>query len=296
MTQQPFELPQQATHMQRKTSLREAQAMLDAFADVGVRKFSITFTDRFKNGRGGGFKRDYVDESRYLRNTIDLAIIQKVNAILRPLEPPIPLIQLDDLGMARLATLRETAFLGVCTSPDNFQAWVAVEDADDDFARRLKIGCGADLGANGAVRLSGTRNVKEEYAEPFPFVRNVFVAPGRIVKRAVLEALGVVAPPSPPQSNQTAPPCACSATSATRRFPDYLECLSKARKKRDGKPDRSAADWSFCCQAAKRGFSAEEIASVLTQVSDKALQRHDDYALRTAHKAVEREASTGGGL
>jgi hypothetical protein len=69
-----------------------------------------------------------------------------------------------------------------------------VPDADDDFARRLRRGSGADRGASGAARAAGSRNFKEKYAPTYPVVEAVHIDPGKVVTRAELEALGVVAP------------------------------------------------------------------------------------------------------
>ena len=62
--------------------------------------------------------------------------------------------------------------------------------------------------------------------------------------------------------------------------------------KADGTPDRSLADFMFGKWMAQRGFTAEEIAYQLIQVSPKAQDRYrrnsnDRYAQITAAKAVE---------
>ena len=73
------------------------------------------------------------------------AILQKAaerkhNVIVRPRSSDATLIQLDDLGEEATARLRPVFFLVLRTSPGNYQAWVAVSDADTDFARRLRNG------------------------------------------------------------------------------------------------------------------------------------------------------------
>ena len=78
------------------------------------------------------------------------------------------------------ARLRPVSFLILRTSPGNFQAWVAVADADADFARRLRKGAGADLtGISGATRVSGSLNFKQKYAPAFPSSRRSMPAPAR---------------------------------------------------------------------------------------------------------------------
>ena len=114
------------------------------------------------------------------------------NVIVRAAPRP-PLIQLDDLGEDAAERLRPVSFLILRTSPGNYQAWVAVADGDADFARRLRKGAGADLTASGATRVSGSLNFKDKYAPAFPRVETVHASPGRVVTRAELEALGVVA-------------------------------------------------------------------------------------------------------
>jgi hypothetical protein len=104
------------------------------------------------------------------------------------------LIQLDDLGEDAASRLRPVSFLVLLTSPGNDQAWVAVADADAGFARRLRQGAGADLTASGATRISGSMNFKDKYAPAFPRVETVSTNPGRVVTRAELEPLGIVAP------------------------------------------------------------------------------------------------------
>jgi len=64
----------------------------------------------------------------------------------------------------------EYAFMVLRTSPGNFQAWIAVNDAPPDFARRLRKGAGADPSASGATRISGSLNFKTKYAPAFPLV------------------------------------------------------------------------------------------------------------------------------
>ena len=87
------------------------------------------------------------------------------NVIVRPRSNSAALIQLDDLGeVAVRSGCGQLSFLILRTSPGSYQAWVAVADADADFARRLRTGTGADLTASGATRVSGSINFKEKYA------------------------------------------------------------------------------------------------------------------------------------
>ena len=73
-------------------------------------------------------------------------------------------------------------------------------------------------------------------------------------------------------------------------WPDYELCLRKAPRAREGGPDRSRADFFWCMMAARRGWSVEDIASKLLEVSEKAQEKarlHDEgYAHVTAQSAA----------
>jgi hypothetical protein len=149
---------------------------------------------------------------------------QQHNVIVRPRSSAAALIQLDDLGSDAVARLRPVSFLTLRTSPGNYQAWVAVTDADADFASWLRKGSGADPTASGATRVSGSVNFKEKYAPSFPRVETVQARQGLVVTPAELEALGVVAAvektestPRPPVLLASTPAAAGPITSAACR-------------------------------------------------------------------------------
>ncbi len=260
--------------------------MLDAFASVGARAFDLTVTDlaggkvAFRGNRPLDHLRD--DLPALLRE----AGGRQQNVIVRPRPGAAALVQLDDLDAAAAERLRPAAFLVLCTSQGNFQAWVAVADAGAGFARRLRQGAGADLSASGATRVSGSRNFKEKYAPDFPRVETVHAAPGRTVTRADLEALGVVAPP---EAAASVPPAARVSPRRrdARAWPSYQRCVAGAPEARDGgRPDISRADFTFCLLALDWGFSIEETAARLMQESGKACENGERYALRTAQNAA----------
>jgi hypothetical protein len=168
-----------------------------------------------------------------------------------------------------------------------------VADGDADLARRLRRGTGADLGASGAGRLSGTLNVKEKYAPDFPRVETIHAHPGRIASRAELEATGIVAPAETPAPALRPARASCvSPASPARSWPSYQRCLESAPPARDGnRPDVSRADFTWCLTALDCGFDIKETAAPLLQVSRKAQQNGEAYALRTecaAAAAIER--------
>ena len=270
------------------TAHSEAQRMLDTFASVGVAQFDIAHTniDQEKRGyRRGQTLRQTKTSMPYL---LDSAPRRENNVILRPHHPPaVVLVQLDDLKQEQLEHVRAAAFLILQTSPGNHQAWVAVEGGDRDFARRLKIGTHADLTASGSVRVAGALNYKRKYAPNFPRVTIEEAHPGRIVTRAELEGRGLVAP-APPKPEAPASPLRCSDRARRPAWPSYERCLDEALHR--GRK-RSSADFTFCCIAIdlfKR--TPEETAAKLLEVSSKARENGEAYALDQATNAAAKVA------
>jgi hypothetical protein len=263
---------------------RQAEEMLDAFASVGANRFDLTFTDAA--GEKVGYRGNRpLDELRLaLPDMLHQAARCQHNVIMRPRSTGATLIQLDDLGQASAERLRPVSFLVIRTSPGNHQAWVAVADADSDFARRLRKGAGADLTASGATRVSGSVNYKEKYAPAFPHVETVYAHPGRIVTRADLEALGVV---SAPETAAAPPARSPRRYHGARGWPDYQRCLANAPPVHGGdRRDVSRADFAFALIALDWGWSVEEVTARLLQESTKALANGEAYALRTAQNAA----------
>jgi hypothetical protein len=275
--------------------------MIDALASVGVGWLDMTVLGydgqkvRFYDGLPIHWAADE------LRRVLPPAARQRCSVIVRPIFRETALIQLDDLTSEMLERLRPVAFLGVETSPGNFQAWIALPaaDKDDDFRHRLCAGTGADLGASGAVRIAGSINFKPKYAPNFPRVRLVHSAPGRITSRAELESLGVIAPPErvPAATGALSPADLDSMVvkfdfgppkRKPRAWPRYDWCLKGAPVNSEGTgPDRSKADFTWCMRAIDWGWSVEETAERLSELSEKAQGRNDDYALKTARSAAE---------
>jgi hypothetical protein len=262
----------------------EALGMLAAFASVGAERFDITFTDAaggkigFRGNRSLGQLRPAIPE------ILEEAEERRHNVIVRPRSADAALIQLDDLGEASAARLRPVSFLVLRTSPGSYQAWVAVAGGDADLARQLRKGAGADLTASGATRVSGSLNLKEKYAPAFPRVETVHANSGRVVTRADLQALGMVAPPE-----KTTPGVIRSPRRRpdARGWPSYQRCVDNAPPAREGgRPDISRADFTFCLLAIDWGWSVEETAARLLQESSKAQENGEPYALRTARNAA----------
>ena len=267
-----------------------AEEMLDAFASVGVERFDLTLTDRA--GEKVAFRSNQsLDQLRTaMPGILAHANQNQQNVIIRPRGA---VIQLDDLDAVSVERLRPVSFLVLRTSPGNHQAWVAVADADEDFARRLRNGVGADPSASGATRVSGSVNFKEKYAPTFPRVETIHTDPGRTVTRIELEALGIVAPAekiTPTRVNR-------HQRSEPRGWPSYERCVEGAPEAREGgRPDISRADFTFCLLAIDWGWSIEETATRLMQVSRKAEENGVAYAERTAQRAataIERRRRVG---
>jgi len=285
---------------------RQALAMLDAFASVGARVFDLSITD-INADPVEGLQRpgqSLGDLRRRINRDLQTAEQNRHNVIIRPRSTTALLVQLDDFSLQQAAQIEPYAFLIIRTSPGNGQVWLAVSDgpkesekeAAKQFRKRIRRGAGADKSATGATRISGSLNFKRHYAPEFPVVTLNHVNPGRTITTAQLEQAGLIAPadePAPPMPPASVPPrIAPSGATASRFWPDYERALNGAPRKKDGDgPDRSLADYMFCRWAAQRGWTAEEIAIKLTEVSQKAQEQarrgDEGYAKVTAWNAVQ---------
>jgi hypothetical protein len=277
----------------------KALAMLTVFASVGATAFDVTRTDLVGQKVGYRPNRSVDELRRMIGRTLQDANRDRHNIIIRPRSTAATLIQLDDLDPAKAERIAPHAFMVLCTSPRNYQAWIAVRDPTPDFSLRLKRGTGADPTASGATRISGSPNFKRKYAPAFPVVEITYTNAGHISSMAALKQAGLVAaleqnqPPPAIALHRISPP----RPAAGRKWPDYQQTLRGAPLNRDGRePDRSRADFMWCKWAVQRGWSIEETASRLVEVSEKAQERirlkDDGYPLLTARNAaaaVERE-------
>jgi hypothetical protein len=265
----------------------EARRMLDICASGSADAVDLTITD--SAGDKEQFRRNVslAKLTRMLPALLDDAGRRRRNVIVRPHGPGITFLQLDDLDAEKLAHLHPAMYLALETSPGNHQAWLAIlGDPGKDFARRVRKGTGADSGASGTTRISGSLNFKEKYAPAFPRVETVYTSPGLVVPRDRLEALGLVAPP---ERTEPVPPPARALTRRVgpRRWPDYQRCVDNAPPAQEGgRPDISRADFTWCMTAIDWGWSVEETATRLLQESSKAQENGESYALRTARNAA----------
>ena len=273
------------------TAHKEARAMLDAFASVGADVFDVTITNR--DGEKVRFRRGVPIENfrGLIPGELPRAAEHEHNVIVRPHGPGVAFIQLDDLNAEALARVRELAFLGLQTSAGNFQAWLAMPaaEADENLARRLRKGVGADPTASGATRIAGSLNFKEKYAPNFPRVEITHSAAGLMARKEKLAKLGLL--PEEPRA-----PARNAAHARTlpgaRKWPSYQRCIEGAPATHGNTgPDISRADFTWCMIAIDWGWSIEETADRLMAESSKARQNGPRYALRTAQRAA---AAQGG--
>jgi RepB DNA-primase N-terminal domain len=265
----------------------EASVMLDLFEGLGVQSINLTVTD--ETGRKVAFKRHRAVES--LRTALPGLLLasfgQRLNVIVRPLAPhALSLIQLDDLTSSQVDRVRAMSFLVLETSPGNFQAWLAAQDADAETVRRVKKAAGADPNASGATRLAGSYNFKSKYAPNYPRVILHAVAPGRVVTVKELQHSGLIGPEQCIRyASRHAP--SFRTTQRLLEWPSYSRCLADAPNARnhEGK-DRSAADFEFCLISIDRGWSVEATANQLMAASEKAKAVGYNYALFTAKRAA----------
>ena len=289
-----------------KHNAEQGIAMLDAFASVGARVFDLSIIDMNGNQVEGMQRTGETLEQLRRRIGLDLQAAEsnQHNVIIRPRSTTALLVQLDDFSPEKAAQIEPYAFITICTSPGNGQVWLAVADgpkeskreAAKEFRKRLRRGAGADKSATGATRISGSLNFKPHYAPEFPLVTLTHIEHGKTITIAQLEQAGLIAPAEEPAP--ILPPASVPArmpptgTTSARYWPDYEKALRGAPLKKHGNgPDRSLADYMFCRWAAQRGWTAEEIAIKLTEVSPKAQEqaRRGDvgYAKVTAWNAVQ---------
>jgi len=296
------------------SDFREAERMLDLFCSVGARSFVVTKTElEWPGHKKAKWGRTYsVPELRQkLPAMVRTAAIRRryvlddgrtvmagENLIVRPTGPEVGFVQVDDLKPEFLARVRPAAFLVHATSPNNYQAWIAVSDAPQgkeqfkEFVRRIRRAVGGnDKSASHATRLAGTENFKLDYHPDFPVVTIEHAVAGRVMTQSVLQEIGLLTgpQPTPAEAVKKFTPHRV-APKGERRWPSYEMSLAGAPLNARGTgPSRSHADFWWCKLAAQRGFSVEEIAAELPKVSQKARGRMMDgdpgYVTKTAENA-----------
>jgi len=279
-----------------------AREMIEVFESVGASAFDTIYTTIDKRQYFYEGAADGEEFKSWLPSALRKCAAESLNFITRPRMPKgaaVALVQLDDLNPAALGKVREESFLTLETSPGNFQAWLALDEGElaadgaEGMRRRLIDALGADGGANGAVRIAGSLNVKPQYAPHFPIVRVLEANFGLLASAAALEAV-IAENRKEEKKEPKAPPCDHSSVQpAVRRFPtgelpDYGRILRGASMTRENKPDISRADFHGAGLALKWGYSERAVVNWLKDVSPKARERKDDYAERTVRNAARR--------
>jgi hypothetical protein len=270
----------------------DTAAPLDAAACVSsfdVAKFQVTMLDDRKQ-KGSRPEFYQVMTSVELHKSLPVLLerneARSESLIIRPVATCF--IQLDDLDSLTLARVQQFSFIAIETSPDSYQAWLALPVGTDKAVRddvRSRILCKLELAdkcASGAMRLPGSLNCKPEHRradETFPRVRLVQCVPSRFVTVAELERAGLLALPklSPAQPRR-----ASIRSVSSERLPNYI-----MRRKASGEVDRSASDFDFALRALRCGFAQPDVEARLLEVSAKAqARRRSSYVRRTVERAA----------
>jgi hypothetical protein len=274
----------------------KARTMLNVFASVGARSFDVTLTDIDEEPHRFERNRSLEELRRTIAKALQAATTLQQNYIIRPRSTTATPIQLDDLDAEKIERLKPYAFMVIRTSPGNHQVWVGVTDAPrekeaaKDFARRLRKGVGADTTASGATRIGGSLNFKHKYAPTFPVVEIAHTNPGNVTNCSALEQAGFVAraeAPCPPR------PAAVHRVSANdrpsrKKWPSYAFCIQHAPPTHgEDRPDVSRADFTWCRTAIEWGWGVQDTARRLMELSTKAKQNGEHYAVLTATNAAE---------
>jgi hypothetical protein len=261
--------------------------MLESFITAGAYKFDWLRTNADKECVAGGYGPAHSPRlmREALPSLVEIALNEQTNLIIRPhAQHPAVLLQLDDLSADMLKRIQPIAFLVIATSAAGRQAWVAAHGCDSGFCRRVRERLGADLGANGWVRVAGTLNVKRRYAPNFPTVRIETAQPRAKVRPEEFHGLGFVAPEPSAGVDRASHPVNGKGPNA---FPSYERCLKGAPVTAAGQKDRSLADFTWCCIGIRWGWSVIEVADRLSQEPlSKAHERGWKYAVYTAEKAA----------
>jgi hypothetical protein len=267
----------------------EALAAVGLFESVGAIEFGVTVKDE-ATGRcdydvltGEGLRG-------FLPGLLKQNAAARESVIVRPEGERVCFWQVDDAPQETADLLRGVAFGTIETSPGSNQPWLAVTDelrADElEAARKRFLARVAETGGNGgsygALRWPGTLNRKHD---PAPLVRVVHSNLGRTTTLTELEGLGLLALPTLP--GEKAASNVVDFAGAARSWPSYEKALADAPRKANGRPDRSAADFSFAQLSFLRGKSYCEVRAKLLEVSESARTKTEHYLERTLDRAQE---------
>ena len=193
-------------------------------------------------------------------------------------------VLIDDLSHQSLDSLCENypPALSTMTSPENYQAWIALPDAAGELsrdrirtiARYLAERYDGDPGSaepDHLGRLPGFTNRKAKYQQPngmYPFVKVVHDT-GTTLSNARYHQLLTAS---------------ADYITDTASFPKSASCAAHVGDSND----RSARDWAIACKMRDSGKSLEDVERALLKISEKARER-PEYARLTAQSAFNRQ-------
>lgn len=288
--------------------LADARLMTTALDRAGCPRFDVTLTNSASEKVGFFGNISTAQLRAKLPALLGRAERASLNIIVRPRPAGVSIVQLDDIDEPMSYRLAAHACCITETSPNNFQAFVAlagpIPDSELEHVRhRLIAAAKADKMASGAGRIAGSLNVKEKHRRPdgtFPRVRLASVKHNYWATVEDLEADELLAnlPLTPSNPKQDMSATTMPSLSGVlrprkrrlRRAPSYDRCVDSVRRKEDGEIDRSAVDYLFAVTCLDWGFSPEQTADLLRRHSPKAAERSDDYTSRTVFRA-QREVS-----
>lgn len=109
-------------------NIDEANRMIDAFTSVGATHLDLTFLGMDDEKRKFRPKQTPAQIRNSLPRLFPGLTERQQSLVIRPhSKDGVMLVQLDDLDAAAMERLKDVAFLTVCTSSGNHQAWLAVQ-------------------------------------------------------------------------------------------------------------------------------------------------------------------------
>jgi hypothetical protein len=278
----------QTKKVSREWVIDQAETMLTAFEDVGVSKFDLTLATEKRQAAEFVPGITIAKLRRALPSLFDRNEREWLNFIIRPrFGRDNRLVQLDDLDATKANKILPYSFLAIETSLRNYQVWLAFQDRDADFARRLKKGVGADTGASGAVKIAGSVNIKAKYAPNYPRVQVVHIDTDPPYANAEkLEQIGMVAAPISIKERLAG----IKVGRPPNAWPDYQRCVAGAPMASHGGKDISRADFTWAKIALEKFrwiHQPDRVAEQLFLLSPKAQDRADTDGMEYCRMTVE---------
>lgn len=283
---------------------REAyKKMLNAYESLGIKKITLNEWVEEDTGKKAGPSSELSIEelSAQMESILINNRTKKKNYSIYLKSEALNLILVDDIrSLEQFKKMLPFACYGQETSPSSYQLLFALEGSKNFTRKRLtgKFDTSATF-----HRLPGIKNWKPERGPDFPIVKNdCFFSGGsigRVTNESELLAEGIIEEEikSAPSTKVTNPPAEFSSSSKNlerrwqnmKKWPSYERALNGAPKKSNGEPDRSVADLHWAGLCLDWGFTVEETAGELSELSEKVKEGKDPYAdaLRTVQCALK---------